>query len=168
MTVIVVLSMLLTPLVMIARQKWLVPRFAPIQKTDDVIDEKRNVILAGLGCYGQIVHHLLRSAGFSADVIEQNETLIKGMQKLSVESYYGDASHPDLLEKAGIGTADLLILAINHPSQAAQIAKFTRQRNPNIRIIVRAHDRIHTVESVQVKITAQSSKRVEYWAVFRV
>ncbi|MDG2918472.1 monovalent cation:proton antiporter-2 (CPA2) family protein [Bisgaard Taxon 10/6] len=150
MTAIIVLSMLLTPLFIILHNKWIVPRFQHQHtQNDEQIDEQNDIILIGLGRYGQIVNHLLRSSGFQPTIIEQNATLIDGMKKRGVKSYYGDASHPDLLHSAGIETAKLLIIAIDNPTLTTQIVKHVREVNPLVRIIARAYDRHHVFELAQ-------------------
>lgn len=166
MTAIIVLSMLLTPLFIIIHNRWIAPRFQQTSyRENDYIDEQNEIILVGLGRYGQIVNHLLRSAGFNPTIIEQNATLIEGMQKRGVKSYYGDGTHPDLLHAAGIETAKLLIVAIDHAAQATQIVEHARAINPNLRIIARAYDRYHVFElakagaNIQIRETFDSALR---------
>lgn len=166
MTAIVVLSMMLTPLFIIAHQKWLAPRFITSEvQAPDHIDEKGDIILIGLGRYGQIVNHLLVACGYTPTIIEQDTKLIAGMKRRGIKSYYGDGSHPDLLDKAGIETAKLLIVAINDAQKAISIVKHARHTNPHIKIIARAYDRVSVFElaqagaDVQVRETFDSALR---------
>ncbi|MCK3658294.1 potassium transporter [Pasteurellaceae bacterium Pebbles2] len=167
MTAIVVLSMALTPLFIILHQRFIAPRFNTKgeQRANDTIEEQNEIILIGLGRYGQIVNHLLRSSGYSPTIIEFNANLIANMKKRGIKSYYGDATHPDLLKRAGIETAKLLIVALDDPKKATQIVKHTRHINPHIKILARAYDRHHVFElaqagsDVQIRETFDSALR---------
>lgn len=166
MTAIVVLSMIMTPLFIIVHQKWLAARFiSHEEKTHDHIDEQNEIILIGLGRYGQIVNHLLAACGYTPTIIEKDTKLIAGMKQRGIKSYYGDGSHPDLLHKAGIETAKLLIVAINDAKKATEIVKHVRHINPHIKIIARAYDRMSVFElaqagaDIQVRETFDSALR---------
>lgn len=166
MTAIVVISMILTPLLIIVHQKWLAPRFMTSEEREhDHIDEQNSIILIGLGRYGQIINHLLAACGHTPTIIEKDTKLIAGMKKRGIKSYYGDGSHPDLLHKAGIETAKLLIVAINDVEKAISIVKHVRHINPHIKIIARAYDRVSVFElaqagaDVQIRETFDSALR---------
>ncbi|TLU76195.1 monovalent cation:proton antiporter-2 (CPA2) family protein [Mannheimia varigena] len=166
MTAIVVLSMMLTPLFIIVHQKWLAPRFVRTEEqAHDHIDEQSDIILIGLGRYGQIINHLLAACGYTPTIIEKDTKLIAGMKRRGIKSYYGDGSHPDLLHKAGIETAKLLIVTINDMEKAISIVKHARHSNPHIKIIARAYDRVSVFElaqagaDVQVRETFDSALR---------
>lgn len=166
MTAIVVISMILTPLLIIVHQKWLAPRFMTSEEREhDHIDEQNSIILIGLGRYGQIINHLLAACGHTPTIIEKDTKLIAGMKRRGIKSYYGDGSHPDLLHKAGIETAKLLIVAINDVEKAISIVKHVRHINPHIKIIARAYDRVSVFElaqagaDVQIRETFDSALR---------
>lgn len=166
MNAVVVLSMILTPLLIIVHQRWIAPRFIKTEEREhDHIEEKNEIILIGLGRYGQIVNHLLAACGYTPTIIEKDTKLIAGMKQRGVKSYYGDGSHPDLLHKAGIETAKILIVAINDMDKAISIVKHVRHTNPHIKIIARAYDRMSVFElaqagaDVQIRETFDSALR---------
>ncbi|MCG6503083.1 monovalent cation:proton antiporter-2 (CPA2) family protein [Kingella pumchi] len=147
MTAIVVLSMVLTPLFMILHGK--LPKKAAAARADDAIDEQHSVLQVGLGRFGQIVYYILSSAGYPMTIIDKDEKTVAGMNKYGVKTYFGDASRPELLRTAGIEKASLLVVAIDNPEQAEQIVRFARETSPNIKILARAYDRIHTFKLFQ-------------------
>ena len=147
MTAIVVLSMVLTPLFMILHGK--LPKKAAAAHADDAIDEQHSVLQVGLGRFGQIVYHILNAAGYSITIIDKDEKTVAGMNKYGVKTYFGDASRPELLRTAGIEKAAVLVVAIDDPEQILQIVEFAREANPNIKIVARAYDRIHTFKLFQ-------------------
>lgn len=143
MTAIVVLSMALTPLFMILLEK-LPKKTRPVQREADEIDEHHNILQIGFGRYGQIVHSILKATGYPVTLIDKDPKVVAGMEKYGVKVYFGNASRPELLRTAGIEKAAVLIVAIDKPDQAEQIVKCAREMNPNVKIVARAYDRLHT------------------------
>ena len=144
MTAIVVLSMVLTPLLLIVHSK--LPKKAAAVRPDDAIDEQRAVLQIGFGRFGQIVYYVLDAAGFAVTLIDKDENLIAGMEKYGVKTYFGDGSRPELLRTAGIEKATVLVVAIDNKAEAVQIVRFAREANPQIKIVARAYDRMQTFE----------------------
>ncbi|MFZ7174505.1 monovalent cation:proton antiporter-2 (CPA2) family protein [[Pasteurella] aerogenes] len=166
MTAIVVLSMVLTPVFIILQKKYLLPRLIhKTEQTADTIEEQRSTVLIGIGRFGQIINQMLVMTGNRPIVIDKDASLIAGMKKLGVKTYYGDATRPELLHAAGVDCADLLIVAINDKQQASHIVHLARKMNPNITIIARAYDRIHAIDlfregaDIQVRETFDSALR---------
>ena len=141
MTAIVVLSMVLTPLLLIIHSK--LPKKAAAVRQADAIDEQRAVLQIG---FGQIVYYVLDAAGFAVTLIDKDENLIAGMEKYGVKTYFGDGSRPELLRTAGIEKATVLVVAIDNKAEAVQIVRFAREANPQIKIVARAYDRMQTFE----------------------
>ena len=144
MTAIVVLSMVLTPLLLIVHSK--LPKKATAVRQADAIDEQRAVLQIGFGRFGQIVYYVLDAAGFAVTLIDKDENLIAGMEKYGVKTYFGDGSRPELLRTAGIEKATVLVVAIDNKAEAVQIVRFAREANPHIKIVARAYDRRHLFE----------------------
>ena len=144
MTAIVVLSMVLTPLLLIVHSK--LPKKAAATRPDDAIDEQRAVLQIGCGRFGQMVYFILDAAGFALTIIDKDENLIAGMEKYGVKTYFGDGSRPELLLTAGIEKATVLVVAIDNKAEAVQIVRFAREANPQIKIVARAYDRRHLFE----------------------
>ena len=60
--------------------------------------------------------------------------------------YFGDATQPDLLNAAGAGTAQVLVVAIDDTAQANRLVDLARQQWPHLRIVARARDAVHAME----------------------
>jgi voltage-gated potassium channel Kch len=71
------------------------------------------------------------------------------MRASKVTSFFGDATHPDLLHAAGLSEAKLLVVAIDDPEQALQVIEYVRRERPNIHIVARAYDHGHLYELYQ-------------------
>lgn len=148
LTAIVVLSMVLTPLMLIVHQRWIAPRLTEKahDRADDVIDEHKPIIVVGMGRFGQIVTDVLLMSGKELIIIDKNPIMVDGMSRYGVKTHFGDGTRPEMLHAAGIANAKMLIVAIDDKVASTQIVHFARSVNPNLKIIARAFDRIHVYE----------------------
>lgn len=105
-----------------------------------------NIIIAGVGRFGQIVNRMLLANGYKTVVLDYRADVVDGIRLFGIKSFFGDASRPDLLASAGLAKADLIVVAIDDRDHAADIVRHARQLNPDIRIIARAYDRLHHYE----------------------
>jgi len=144
------LSMLLTPLLFIAYD-WLVKRFATkaVEVAPDEINEKGRVIVAGIGRFGQVVNRLVRTSGIPTVVLDNGMASVETMRRFGVKGFFGDPSRPELLEAAGLGEAQVLVVAVDSSETATRIVRYARSRRPDIHIVARARDRVHVYELYQ-------------------
>jgi transporter, monovalent cation:proton antiporter-2 (CPA2) family len=146
MSLVIALSMVLTPLLFIFYEKFIAPRAIQEEnehRENDSINEENPVILLGHGRFGQHINSLLTACGFHLTVIDSHAEMVEGLAKLGIKTYYGDASNPELLSSAGLAKAKLLIVALGEQHEATEVVEFVRRHYPNLPIIARAHDRIH-------------------------
>jgi len=147
--VVVVLTMVLTPLLIIAYERLVRPRFvdcvAPPE--DDEIDAGPSpVIVAGYGRFGQIVSRLLRADGIETTLLDHDSSQIELTGRFGYKVFYGDASRVQLLQAAGAEQARLLVIAIDDRDKAVQIVQSAKQFFPHLRTLARAFDRSHAYE----------------------
>lgn len=148
---VIALSMLLTPLLFIILDKVIIPRQEQSNEREaDEIDSKENIIIAGNGRFGQMVYRLLTNCGYKPTVIDLDISSIEGHSKLGFKTYFGDASRHELLVSAGIHDAELLVIAIDDRERALQIVEFAKKQNPELPIVARAYDRLHTYDLYNV------------------
>jgi monovalent cation:proton antiporter-2 (CPA2) family protein len=143
----VALSMAVTPLIMLAYNRLLVPRFmSPIPQIYDNIDEQQSVILAGFGRFGQVIGRFLTAQGIKLTILEKDPEQLELLRKLGFKVYFGDASRLDLLKNAGADRAHLLIIAIDDPDTCLDIVRLAKQEFPQLKIYSRARNRRHAYE----------------------
>ncbi len=145
----VALSMAMTPLLLLANDRWVQPRFASSAdaRPADVIDEHDNpVILAGFGRFGQIVGRLLKANGERMTVLDLDPNLIDVLRKFGHKVFYGDASRLELLQAAGAAQARLLVVAVDDREKANEIVAVAQRHFPKLRIMARAVGRHHGYE----------------------
>ena len=146
---VVVLSMVLTPVVIIVFEKVIQPRLVSTcgERGPDEIDDSENpVIIAGYGRFGQIVSRLLRASGFSSTLLDHDAGQIELSGRFGNKVFYGDAANVELLRSAGAGRARLLVIAIDEREKAINMIQSVRMQFPRLKILARAYDRTHAYE----------------------
>ncbi|MCG8079807.1 MAG: monovalent cation:proton antiporter-2 (CPA2) family protein [Candidatus Thiodiazotropha taylori] len=144
LSLVVALSMLLTPVLFILYDKLILNRQPESdQRQADNIDETGSVIIAGNGRFGQIVNRLLVASGVQTTVLDHQADIINMLSKVGVKSYYGDASRPELLHAAGIESAKAVVIAIDDRSRTLEMVEYIRRHYPEVKILARAFDVNH-------------------------
>jgi glutathione-regulated potassium-efflux system ancillary protein KefC len=152
----VAISMLLTPLLLVAADKWLVPRLAARGQTKmDEISEPQDapVIIAGLGRYGQIVGRMLFANGIAPTVLDHDAEQIEALRKFGWLAFYGDATRLDLMRTAGAHKARVLVLAIDDVEQSVEVARMVREHFPQLTIVARARNVRHYYQLRDLGVT---------------
>ncbi|MFW5755758.1 MAG: monovalent cation:proton antiporter-2 (CPA2) family protein [Tangfeifania sp.] len=146
---IVTLSMAVSPLLLVFNDKAVSPILAKWQNRleYDTVEESENpIIIAGFGRFGLVVGRMLLANNFNVTIIDNNPANVEVFRKFGFKLYYGDVTRPQVLEKAGVGNARLLILSMAEYDNALKIAQFVRKKYPHIKILARAKDIFHAFE----------------------
>ncbi|MGP9663605.1 monovalent cation:proton antiporter-2 (CPA2) family protein [Halomonas sp. AOP22-C1-8] len=145
LSLVVALSMFLTPLLFIAYDRLVLPHYlvAKEGRDADAIEEQAPVIIAGVGRFGQIICRLLRANNIPMVVLDLELEQIENSRRINIKSYFGDASRSDLLERAGIESTRLLVVAIDDRERAVQMIQHVKHYYPNVWVLARAFDRGH-------------------------
>jgi CPA2 family monovalent cation:H+ antiporter-2 len=146
LSLVVALSMFLTPLLFIVYDRVVLPRYRRSKNDEreaDVIDEQAPVIVAGVGRFGQVICRLLRANDIPVVALDHEFEQIENLRKINNTSFFGDASRPGLLETAGIEQARLLVVAIDDRERALGIVKYVKKFFPGVWVLARAFDRGH-------------------------
>ncbi|MGI1663476.1 monovalent cation:proton antiporter-2 (CPA2) family protein [Palleronia sp. KMU-117] len=144
---VIALSMLLTPLFFIAYDL-LSRRLADAGETPeaDAIDDQQPIIIAGIGRFGQVVNRLVQMAGFRTIVLDNDLATIQLMRRFGFKGFFGDPTRPELLHAAGLAKAQVLVVALDDRAAAVRLVSYARRERPDLHIVARAHDRIHSYE----------------------
>lgn len=142
----VAVSMLLSPLLLAAIDKWLLPRWtdgrarrmAEISEPQDA-----PIVIAGFGRYGQIVGRVLAAQGVAATVLDHDADMIEAARAFGYQVFYGDATRLDLLRTAGAQTAKVLVVAVDDVDQSLAIVDLAREHFPHLALVARARDVTH-------------------------
>lgn len=151
-TVVVALSMLISPLLLILHERLFGMRKQSVSAEADTIDTQGEVIIAGYGRFGQIIGRLLAAQGYKLTILDHSPSQIDLLRRFGNKVFYGDAARRDLLEAAGAADAKLLVVAVDDGDKSLDIIKMAQQHFPNLKILARAIDRRHTYELMKLNI----------------
>jgi len=163
LTAIIIISMVLTPLLMLV-QKWLTP---PPEIALDGIEvvEKLNgsVLVIGFGRFGQIASQPLLLRGIDVSIIDNDVEMIQAAAKFGFKVYYGDGARLDILHAAGAGRAQAVLVCVDKGDVAVHITELLKSEYPLVPVLVRAFDRaiamqlVHAGADYQMRETFESA-----------
>jgi CPA2 family monovalent cation:H+ antiporter-2 len=149
MMAVTAITMCITPLLLIINDKLIIPKFikeVPEEESDfnildkDVIQKK--IIIVGFGHFGSTVGRLLKANKVSATVLDRDSDRVKLLRSHGFKVYYGDATKIPTLRAAGIDDAEILVLCLDDPDDNKFIADLVREHYPDVKIFVRAKNRL--------------------------
>lgn len=151
-TLVVTLSMVLSPLLLILHERHADRVRTAVAPPPDTIDEQGEVIIAGYGRFGQIVGRLLAAQGYKLTILDYSPSQIDLLRRFGNKVFYGDAARRDLLEAAGAADAKLLVVAVDDGDKSLDIIRMAQKHFPHLQILARSVDRRHTYELMKMNI----------------
>ena len=153
-TAIVTVTMALTPLFAKLGDRLI------IHTEEDEIEEdfegaNGSVLVIGFGRFGQIVSQSLLAEGIPTTVIDHSAERIRSAAKFGFRVYYGEGRRIDVLRAAGIERARIVAVCADTAERTSEIIDLIRNHYPDIKIYVRAYDRIHALELTNKEIDFQ-------------
>ena len=151
----VAISMLVTPLLLVAADRWWIPLLAGTKRSDvKEIHEAQHapVIIAGSGRYGQIAGRMMFANGITPTILDHDAEQVEGLRKFGWRAFYGDATRLDLMRTAGASEAKVLVLAIDDIEQSVEVAKMALENFPNLTIVARARNVQHYYELYELGV----------------
>ncbi|TNF69660.1 MAG: hypothetical protein EP298_02860 [Gammaproteobacteria bacterium] len=146
-TLVVIISMILTPVLFLLYEKIILPKYQEISNEEtDTIESKGEIIIAGAGRFGQISARVLNANKFDPIILDYDINMVETFRKYGNVAYYGDALMPELLISAGIADAKVFIAAIDERDSQTKLVSMLKRHQPNLLIIARAKDRHHVYE----------------------
>lgn len=143
---IVIISMVLTPLMVIAHDR-LAPKPAPsLDGVDAASGLSGRVLLIGFGRFGQIVSQPLLARGHTLSIIDTDPGAIRQAEDFGFKVYYGDGARLDILHAAGAANASLIVVAASGRDAISQIVELARHEFPLVPVLTRAVSRQHAQE----------------------
>jgi monovalent cation:proton antiporter-2 (CPA2) family protein len=154
-TLIIALTMLVSPLLFALSERFLVPRLTvrPMKPYDDFEAREAPVIIAGLGRVGQISARILLMQRIGFTALEKDSEQVETLRRYGSEVFFGDPSRPDVLRAAGAEKARLLILATGEVKESLEIVDAVKRSFPHLKIVARARDRYHAHQLLERGVT---------------
>lgn len=154
-TAIVVLSMALTPLVVILAQPFFKKADPSLEGVDAAHDLQGQALVIGFGRFGQVSCQLLLARNLDVTIIDSSPDRIRNAMRFGFKIYYGDGSRLDVLRASGAQTAAVIVICIDQKEVATNILKLVKHEFPQAKVLVRSFDRIHARELVLAGADAQ-------------
>ncbi|MFA0085513.1 monovalent cation:proton antiporter-2 (CPA2) family protein [Vibrio sp. 10N.261.51.F12] len=148
LSLVVALSMFLTPALFILFDKVILPKFEKTinDREEDTIDEQGCVVIAGIGRFGQIINRLLVANNVQTVVLDIRADQVDLMRQIETKSFFGDATKPDMLYTAKLEDAKLFVIAIDNYEASVELVKYVKHTYPHVKILARAYDRGHSYQ----------------------
>ncbi|WP_019904130.1 monovalent cation:proton antiporter-2 (CPA2) family protein [Methylobacterium sp. 77] len=161
LTATIILSMAITPLMVIAFDR-LGPKASVSTAGVDVPENLvGSALIIGFGRFGQIVSQPLISRGCSVSIIDTNPAYIRIAETFGFKVYYGDGARLDILHAAGAATARAILICIDDREAAKRIAEIAKAEFPLVPVLARARDREHAIELIHAGVAYQLRETFE-------
>ncbi len=165
MTAAVIISMALTPLLVISL-RWLLPvREQSLDGVEEAHDLSASVLVIGFGRFGQVASQSFLARGFDVTIVDTDTEMIRSAADFGFKVYYGDGARLDLLEASGAHKARLIAVCVDHRETATRITELVLAEFPQTILMVRSFDREHALElvhkglDIQVRETFESAMK---------
>ncbi len=96
-------------------------------------------IVVGHGPTGRTVARLLNENGIAPIIIELNLDTVRELRAAGLPSIYGDVTHRETLQEAGVEDAVALILTSAGMHGSEEVIRLARELNPRLSVIARAN-----------------------------
>jgi len=166
LTLIIALTMVLTPFVVKGANVLLIRFYTPDTEQDEdfsefVDDSESHVIVAGFGRVGARIAALLGAAGVPYLAIDMRQERVKAARAQGFPVFFGDASRIKVLQAAGAERAKMIVVALESPDQVDSLVALVRQYYPDMPIHARARDRQHCADLIINGATTTVSETLE-------
>lgn len=127
--------------------KWLAKKTASTPHSDllpnDYSDLEGHVIVAGFGRVGRAVAHILEREQAEIVGLDTNPATIATQRAKGRQVYFGDGGREEVLHKAGLSHAGMVVVTLDDERGAETMVRATRQTRPDVPILARARDADH-------------------------
>jgi len=110
---------------------------APEDESRPRPDKRYRAVVVGYGPTGRTVTRLLNDNDVTPTVVELNMDTIRELKAQGIDAIYGDASHRDTLQAAGVATASVLILTSADIAHTEDVIREAREQNPRVQVMAR-------------------------------
>ena len=165
LTAVVVLSMVLTPLVVIAVRYLLPPVKQSLDGVEQAAGQTGSVLIIGFGRFGQVTSQSLLARDVDVTIIDTDIEMIQSAAEFGFKVYYGDGTRLDVLHASGAHVARAIAVCIDDRNAADRIVELAKAEFAQAKLLVRSFDREHSQKLVgagvdfQIRETFESAVR---------
>jgi glutathione-regulated potassium-efflux system protein KefB len=166
MTAIVILSMALTPLLVIATDRLMPRERVSLDGVEQADGLRGRVLVIGFGRFAQVVSQPLLAHRIDVSLIETDVEMIQAAATFGFKVYYGDGTRLDVLRASGAEEAEAILVCVDKPEAADRIVELCKAEFPLAKLYVRAFDRGHVLRLVEAGVDYQIRETFESALVF--
>ena len=156
LTATVILSMVLTPLLVLLMGARLKPPAAAhdLNGVESANGLHGQVLIIGFGRFGQVASQSLLAHGIQVSIIESNPDRIR------------DAARFGILHASGAGHADAILVCTDAAGTTSHIVQLLKSEFPLVKVLARAYDRGHALQLIKQGVDFQLRETAESAFVF--
>jgi len=158
---VVILSMAITPLILIAADRLLRARGVAMDGVEAADGLRGQVLVIGFGRFGQIALQMLLARRAQVSVIENNPDRIREAARFGFKVYYGDGTRLDILHASGAAQAQVVLICVDDRRAVSAIAELIQHEFPNAAVLARSYDRGHSMELIRAGVDFEIRETVE-------
>ncbi|MGB0538161.1 MAG: monovalent cation:proton antiporter-2 (CPA2) family protein [Alloalcanivorax venustensis] len=166
MSAIVILSMALTPIVLLVQSHLRRPATVSLDGIDEAVGLRGQVLCIGFGRFAQVASQALLARRVELSLIENDVDMIRIAGKFGFKVHYGDGTRLDVLRASGADTAEAILVCVDDPHAADRIVELCQSAFPNAQLYVRAFDRGHSLRLNKVGVQFEIRETFESALVF--
>jgi glutathione-regulated potassium-efflux system protein KefB len=152
MSAIVILSMALTPIVLLLLDRALPERTASFEGIERAADLTGCVLVIGFGRFGQVVSQRLLARNVDVTIIDSDVEMIRAAGNFGFKVYYRDGARLDVLHASGAARARAILVCVDDPAAADRIVALAKHEFPLAQLYVRSFDRGHTLRLIAGRV----------------
>lgn len=103
-------------------------------------DINEHILICGFGRIGQNIARFLNQEGFSYVALDLDPVRVREARAAGDRVYYGDSTHREMLDAAGIKRARVLVISFDDPRATSKILTQAKSIRSDIPILVRTRD----------------------------
>jgi len=162
----VIISMALTPLLIMLLPRILPPEEQPMDGIDVADGLTGSILVIGFGRFGQIASQPLLLRGVNVSIIDNDVEMIQAAARFGFKVYYGDGTRLDILHAAGAQNASAVMICVDKADAAVLIAEHMKNEYPLVPVFARSFDRASSIKLVQLGVDYQIREVFESALVF--
>jgi glutathione-regulated potassium-efflux system protein KefB len=161
LTAIIIISMALTPLMIMAMRRLMPDEEVSLDGIEVADGLRGNVLVIGFGRFGQIASQPLLLRGVEVSIIDNDVEMIQVASTFGFKVYYGDGARLDILHAAGAGHAQAVLVCVDRGETAVHITELLKAEYPLVPVYVRAFDRGIAMQLINAGADYQIRETVE-------
>lgn len=162
----VIISMALTPLLVLLLDRFLPAASVSLEGVDIAEGLQGTALVIGFGRFGQVASQALLARGFSVSLIENNVEMITAAAEFGFKVFYGDGTRVEILHASGAEHAAAILVCVDDRTAADKIVHIAKSEFPHAKLFVRAYDRGHSMDLIRAGVDFQIRETFESAMVF--